>query len=83
VNARKHKRRFRTLLEEAAFVAVMLDRSGRVTFANDYFLGLTGRTRADVLDRDWFELAASNQPGGGASFAIYLPRAAAAADCAG
>jgi PAS domain S-box-containing protein len=52
----EHKRRFRTLLEEAALVAVLLDQAGRVTFVNDYFLRLTGRVRAEVLGRDWFDL---------------------------
>jgi PAS domain S-box-containing protein len=53
----EHKQRFRKLLEEAAFVAVLLDQTGRVTFVNDYCLRLTGRTRAEVLGRNWFELA--------------------------
>ncbi|HEX4352820.1 MAG TPA: PAS domain S-box protein, partial [Polyangiales bacterium] len=53
----EHKRRFRTLLEEAALVAVLLDADGKVTFVNDFFLRLTDRAREQVVGRDWFDLA--------------------------
>jgi diguanylate cyclase (GGDEF)-like protein/PAS domain S-box-containing protein len=50
------ERRFRALLETVQLVAVVLDEKGTVTFCNDYFLGLAGHARADVLGRDWFDL---------------------------
>jgi two-component system cell cycle sensor histidine kinase/response regulator CckA len=34
----------------------MLDRNARITYCNDYFLGLTGWRRDEVLGGDWFHL---------------------------
>ena len=47
-------RGFRRTLENVAMLAVALDPSGRITFANDFLLELTGWTREDVLGEDWF-----------------------------
>jgi two-component system cell cycle sensor histidine kinase/response regulator CckA len=48
------ERRFRQTLENVAMVAVGLDVDGRLTFANDYVLELTGWARDEVLGTDWF-----------------------------
>jgi PAS domain S-box-containing protein len=50
------EKKFKDLLETINLIAVMLDRSGNITFCNDYFLHLTGRTRDEVLNRCWFDL---------------------------
>ncbi|MGH7720706.1 MAG: diguanylate cyclase, partial [Gemmatimonadaceae bacterium] len=46
---------FRSVLETTRFMAVTLDIDGRVTFANDAFLTLTGWKRGEVIGCDWFE----------------------------
>jgi len=48
------ERRFREMLTGIRLVAVMLDERGRVTFANDFLLELTGWRQEEVLGRDWF-----------------------------
>ena len=50
------EKKFRDLLETINLVAIMLDFDGNITFCNDYFLHLTGWTRDEVLNRNWFEL---------------------------
>lgn len=49
------ERRFRETIENVDLIAVGLDTAGRVTFANDHLLRLTGWRRDEVLDRDWFD----------------------------
>ena len=50
------EKKYRDLLETINLIAVMLDRDGNITFCNDYFLHLTGRTRDEVLNKCWFDL---------------------------
>jgi PAS domain S-box-containing protein len=50
------ERRFRQLLETIRMAAVMLDPEGKVTFCNDYLLGLTGWSWDDIAGRNWFDL---------------------------
>lgn len=52
---RESERRFRTLLANVQLVSLMLDVEGRITDCNDYFLRLTGWTRAEVIGLDWFK----------------------------
>ena len=49
-------RRLRELLEKMQFLAVLQDAQGRVDFCNDALLKLAGRTKDEVLGKDWFEL---------------------------
>jgi PAS domain S-box-containing protein len=51
---RERESRFRAVLETVRAIAVCLDTSGRVTFANDYVLELVGYARDEVLGVDWF-----------------------------
>jgi PAS domain S-box-containing protein len=53
--SREAERRLRDLLENVNLVAVALDAEGRIVFANDFLLSLTGYTRQEVLAADWFE----------------------------
>jgi PAS domain S-box-containing protein len=46
--------RFRQSLENAAMIAIALDAEGRVAFANDFLLRLTGWPRSEVIGFDWF-----------------------------
>jgi diguanylate cyclase (GGDEF)-like protein/PAS domain S-box-containing protein len=46
--------RFRGVLETVSAVVVTLDFDGRVTFANDALLELTGWTREEAVGSDWF-----------------------------
>ncbi len=47
---------FRTVLETVQAVGVTLDVDGRITFANDFLLQLTGWRRHEVIGRNWFGL---------------------------
>ncbi len=48
------ERRFREMLENVELIALTLDLNGKVTFANDYMLRLTGWRREEVLGADYF-----------------------------
>lgn len=52
----EHERRFKSLLDSVQAIAVVLDRHGKVTYANDFFLGVVRRARAEVVGSDWFDL---------------------------
>ncbi len=49
------ERRFREVLENVNLIAVELDRSGAITFCNDFLLSLTGWSRSELLGQNWFE----------------------------
>jgi PAS domain S-box-containing protein len=50
------ERRFRATLETVKLVAVSLASDATITFCNDHLLQLTGRTRDEVLGRNWGDL---------------------------
>ncbi|MDF1504373.1 PAS domain S-box protein [Roseisolibacter sp. H3M3-2] len=52
---RESEAQFRGVLETVRAVAVTLDPDGRVTFANDALLQLTGWAREEAVGSDWFE----------------------------
>ena len=52
---RESDRRFRELLDNVELISVMLDRDGRITYCNDYFVQLTGWSRAELLNQLWFD----------------------------
>ncbi|HWP62337.1 MAG TPA: ATP-binding protein [Candidatus Binatia bacterium] len=54
---RASERRLRSLLEAVDLAAVILDRDGRVAFANDFLARLLGTSRQALIGSDWFELA--------------------------
>ncbi|MGZ7036490.1 MAG: PAS domain S-box protein, partial [Ilumatobacteraceae bacterium] len=49
--------RFRNLLSDIDLGGLMLDAEGRVEFINDHLLNLLGRSRDEMLGRDWFDTA--------------------------
>jgi diguanylate cyclase (GGDEF)-like protein/PAS domain S-box-containing protein len=51
---REREARFRGVLENLRAPAVQLDLGGRVTFANDALLALTGSRHDEALGADWF-----------------------------
>jgi diguanylate cyclase (GGDEF)-like protein/PAS domain S-box-containing protein len=53
---RESDRRFIHMLENVQLASLMLDGSGRITYCNDFLLGLTDWRREEVLGQDWFEL---------------------------
>jgi len=53
---KESERRFREMLEEADLVAVILDANGKINFANNFLLELTGWKGEDVIGKDWFNL---------------------------
>lgn len=52
---REAERRWRCLLENVRLLVVGLDNTGKIEFANCFFLELTGYTQAEVLGKYWFE----------------------------
>src|SRR5439155_9324256 len=50
------ERRFREILERVQLIAVMVDRTGLITFCNDHLLRLTGWTREELLGRNWYDV---------------------------
>lgn len=50
------QQRFRTIMENVDLISVNLDTNGNITFANDYFLKLTGWQREEVFGQNWFKL---------------------------
>ncbi len=52
----RSERRYREALEKIDLIAVLLDRSGRVTFCNDFLLKLTGWSCGEVIGGDWFSM---------------------------
>jgi PAS domain S-box-containing protein len=49
------ERRLWDVLDNLNLIAVMLDRDGRISYCNDFFLQLTGFARGDVIGQDWLE----------------------------
>ena len=49
----EHERCFRRTLEDIQLAAVSLDRAGRITFCNRFFLNLTGRSREETVGSAW------------------------------
>ncbi len=50
---RESEDRFREMLENVELIAITLDKDGRVTFCNDYFLRITGWKREEVIGALW------------------------------
>lgn len=48
------KRRFSDLLGNVQLLANMLDRDGRITYCNDYFVAVTGWSRDELIGRNAF-----------------------------
>jgi diguanylate cyclase (GGDEF)-like protein/PAS domain S-box-containing protein len=53
---RESERRLRDLLENVHLIAVLLDASGTVTFANQHLLEVSGYEEEQVVGRNWFDL---------------------------
>ncbi|HEY4643070.1 MAG TPA: PAS domain S-box protein [Thermoanaerobaculia bacterium] len=49
------ERRFREMLDNLELISIIGDREGRLTYCNDYFLRLTGWSRAEVIGVNFFE----------------------------
>jgi PAS domain S-box-containing protein len=52
---RESEGRLRDMLNNLDLLSVMIDREGRVTFCNDYFLRLTGWQREDVIGHNFID----------------------------
>jgi PAS domain S-box-containing protein len=48
--------RWRNILLHTPQIGISLDPKGRIIFANEYFLKLTGWRKEEVLNQDWFEM---------------------------
>jgi len=51
----EYEQQFRRTLETIQLAAVTLNKNGKVTFCNDFFLTLTGRSHEEVIGKDWFD----------------------------
>jgi PAS domain S-box-containing protein len=47
-------------LQIVKLAAIILDREGRVLFANEYLLSVTGYTAAEVVGQDWYDMFVSS-----------------------
>jgi len=52
---RRSEQQFRDILENVRLVSVMLDTDGRITFCNDFLLGISGWRREEVIGKKWFD----------------------------
>ncbi len=52
---RDYEQRFRHTLENIDLAAIALNSYGEVTFCNDYFLGMTGWHRNEVVGKNWLD----------------------------
>lgn len=52
---RESQSHFRTILETAEFLAVIVDEQGLITFCNEYFLRMMGYKCEEILGEEWFE----------------------------
>ena len=52
----ENEKRFDRMLANLNLVALTLDLRGRITYCNDYLLGMTGWTREEVVGGSWFDL---------------------------
>ena len=50
---RDYEQRFRLTLENMDLAAVAVNRQGKITFCNNYFLRITGWQRNEVIGKDW------------------------------
>jgi PAS domain S-box-containing protein len=50
------EKKFRDLLETVQLAAVMLDCNGSITFCNNYLLAMTGWSRDEALNKNWFDM---------------------------
>ena len=53
--AEQQEQRFRQILENLQLIAVQVDAQLRLTYANPYFLSLTGYREEEVLGKEWIE----------------------------
>lgn len=51
----QYEQQFRHTLENIQLAAVSINRSGIITFCNDYFLSLVGYQRAEVIGHSWIK----------------------------
>ena len=50
---RESETRFRTTLENMELIAIQLDKEGKITYANPYFIELSGYSREELIGMDW------------------------------
>jgi len=51
-----NERRWRSLLENVQLLVVQLDTTGKIKYANPYFLKVSGYTSEEMTDHNWFEI---------------------------
>ncbi len=53
---RESERRYRTMLEDVQMIAIGLDWEGNITFCNKYLEKLSGYSKDELLEKNWFEI---------------------------
>lgn len=56
IKLRSSESQYRELLEKVGLISIILDIDGKVVFANDFLLELTGYTHKELIHADWFDL---------------------------
>ncbi len=54
-NLRNSERKWRHILENIPQIGLAIDTSGKIVFANEYFLNLTGWSQEEILGANWFD----------------------------
>lgn len=52
----EYERRFTQILESGNVLSLMLNNVGTINFCNDYLLKITGYSKVEVLEKNWFDL---------------------------
>ncbi len=53
----KSEQQFKELLKEINLISILLNKEGKLTFCNNYFLKISGYTDNEVIGKNWFDLA--------------------------
>lgn len=56
IKLRSSESQYRELLEKVGLISVILDIDGKVLFANNFLLELTGYSHDELMHADWFDL---------------------------
>ncbi|MHB1147480.1 MAG: hybrid sensor histidine kinase/response regulator [Lutibacter sp.] len=59
----EYERRFTQILESGNVLSLLLNTDGSINFCNDYLLQITGYSREEVLEKNWFDLFIKDESG--------------------
>lgn len=59
-NLKEYERRFTHILKSGNVVSLILDKEGSLVFCNDYLLEITGYTKDEIINKNWFDVFLPN-----------------------